>query len=75
MGEIVVQEFATGRILRGAEALSLVYRQAIAYWLLLPLLWVPYLRSRLDRAVRGDDGGDSHDDSMANTSTHIGAGT
>jgi hypothetical protein len=75
MGEIVVQELATGRILRGAEALSLIYRQAIAYWLFLPLLWIPCLRSRMDRAIRGDEGGNPHGNSMANTSTHIGAGT
>ena len=57
MGEIVVEDLATHHILRGAEALALVYRQAIAYWPLLPLLWIPPLRARLDREVRGCDDG------------------
>jgi hypothetical protein len=39
------------------------------------LLWIPCLRSRMDRAIRGDEGGNPHGNSMANTSTHIGAGT
>ncbi len=53
MGEIVVENLATHRIYHGAEALALVYRQAVAYWPLLPLLWIPPVRGWLDRQVRG----------------------
>lgn len=53
MGEIVVEDLATHRILRGAEALNLVYRQVIAYWPFLPLLWIPPTRAWLDRQIRG----------------------
>jgi hypothetical protein len=53
MGEIVVEDLGSHRIFRGAEALALVYRQAIAYWPLLLLLWIPPLRAWLDREVRG----------------------
>jgi hypothetical protein len=53
MGEIVVEDLTTHRILAGAEALSLVYRQAILYWPLLVLLWIPPTRAWLDREVRG----------------------
>jgi len=53
MGEIVVKDLRTDRMLRGAEGVRLVYRQAPAYWLLLPLLWIPPLRAWIDREVRG----------------------
>ena len=53
MGEIVVENLATHEFLRGAEAVALVYRQAIAYWPLLLLLMIPALRRRVDRDVRG----------------------
>jgi hypothetical protein len=56
-GEIVVEDLATHRILAGAEALGLVYRQAILYWPLLVLLWIPPTRAWLDREVRGDPEG------------------
>jgi hypothetical protein len=57
MGEIVVEDLVTRHLFRGADALSLVYRQAIAYWPLLLLLWIPPLRAWLDREVRGGGGG------------------
>ena len=53
MGEIVVEELATRRIYRGAEAVGVVYRQVILYWPLLLLLWIPPARAWLDRQVRG----------------------
>jgi len=53
MGEVVVADLRTGRILRGAEGVKLVYQQAPAYWLLLPLLWIPRMRALIDREVRG----------------------
>lgn len=64
MGEVVVADLRTGRILRGADGVRLVYQQAPIYWLLLPLLWIPRVRALIDREVRGcSDGGcqiDSH---------------
>ena len=72
MGEIVVEDLATHRILHGADALSLVYRQAIAYWLLLPLLWIPPLRARLDREVRGCAEGNCQVEPAPDNSRHIG---
>ena len=53
MGEIVVQDMRTGDLLRGADAVRLIYRQAVAYWPLLPLLWIPPVRAWIDRDVRG----------------------
>jgi hypothetical protein len=53
MGEIVVEELATKRILQGAEGLALIYRQAPLYWLLMPLLWIPPMRALMDRKSRG----------------------
>jgi hypothetical protein len=71
MGEIVVQELSSGRILRGADALALIYRQAIPYWFLMPLLWTPGLRARMDREVRGVDRGNSSIDGTRDNSTHM----
>ncbi|PTY03858.1 hypothetical protein DB347_21795 [Opitutaceae bacterium EW11] len=71
MGEIVVEDLRTHRTLQGAEALALVYRQAIAYWPLIPLLWVPAIRARLDREVRGCADGGCQIDRGANNATHI----
>lgn len=53
-GEIVVEDLRDGRRLRGAEAVALIYRQAIVYWPLLVLLSFPATRRWLDRQVRGD---------------------
>lgn len=52
-GEVVVEDLRDGRFLRGAEAAGRVYRQAIAYWPFLPLLWIPPLRAWIDREMRG----------------------
>ena len=53
MGEIVVVDLRTKRLLRGADGVKLVYQQAPAYSLLLPLLWIPPVRAWIDREVRG----------------------
>lgn len=53
MGEVVVEELATRQIFQGAQAAALVYRQAVAYWPLLVLLWIPPARAWLDRQMRG----------------------
>ena len=53
LGEIVVEDLTTRQIVQGTQALALVFRQVIAYWPLLLLLWIPPLRLRLDREVRG----------------------
>ena len=57
-GEIVVRDLATHRMLAGAEALSLVYRQVIAYWPLLLLLAIPPLRAWAEREISGEPAGD-----------------
>ena len=56
MGEVVVEELATGRIHRGAEGIEMVWRQVPAFMLLLPLFWVPAFRRYVDREVRGCEG-------------------
>lgn len=59
MGEVVVQDLRNRQFFHGAEAAALVYRQAVAYWPLLPLLWIPPVRAWIDREMRGACGGDS----------------
>lgn len=71
MGEIVVEDLATHRLHRGAEALALVYRQAVAYWPLRLLLWIPPLRARLDREVRGCDDESCHVASPHNNTSRL----
>jgi hypothetical protein len=53
MGEIIVEDLATGRFLTGAEGLKLICRQVPLYWLALPLLWIPSVRARADRETGG----------------------
>ena len=53
MGEIIVEDLATGRFQAGAEGLNLICRQIPLYWLVLPLLWFPAVRARADRETRG----------------------
>lgn len=67
MGEIVVADLRTDRILRGADGVRLVYRQAPIYWLLLPLLWIPPLRAWIDREVRGGNDDSCQTGSRENT--------
>jgi len=56
MGEVVVQELATGRILRGAEALARISREIPAYAPLLLLLKLPAVRRAVDREMAGCSG-------------------
>lgn len=56
MGEIVVEETASGRILRGAEAMAAILQAIPAYWPLRPLLRVPAIRARVDQDLRGCTG-------------------
>jgi hypothetical protein len=76
LGEIVVEDLATRHIFRGSQALALVFRQAIAYWPLLLLLWIPPFRVRLDREVRGCADGSCQlapaDDNIRPSPTHNG---
>jgi hypothetical protein len=53
IGEIKVEDLTTGRFLAGAEGLSLICRQIPLYWLLLPFLSIPAVRTLADRATRG----------------------
>ena len=53
MGEIVVEDLATGRFLAGAAGLQLICRQIPLYWWVLPLLSISAVRARADREARG----------------------
>src|SRR5690348_16482394 len=57
MGEVVVEELATGRLLHGAEALALICRQIPAYAPLRLLLKIPALRRAADREMAGCNDG------------------
>ena len=56
MGEIVIEEYATGQIHRGVEGVELIYRNIPLFMLLLPLLKIPALRRYVDGEVRGCNG-------------------
>jgi hypothetical protein len=53
MGEVVVEDLATGHIHRGAEGIAMVWRNIPVFMLLLPLLWIPAFRRYVDSEVRG----------------------
>ena len=53
MGEVVVQELATGRILRGAEALGRISREIPAYAPLRMLLKLSAVRRAVDVEMAG----------------------
>lgn len=53
MGEIAVEDMATGEVFRGAEAVRRLFRQIPAYWVLLPVLRVPAVARRVERETRG----------------------
>jgi hypothetical protein len=53
LGEIAVQDLATGAIVRGADAVGLLCRHLPAYWWFLPLLHVPSVRAYADRYAAG----------------------
>ena len=53
MGEVIVKDLATGRFLAGVEGVKLICRQIPLYRLALPLLWIPGVRARADREIRG----------------------
>jgi hypothetical protein len=53
MGEVIVEDLATGRFLAGVEGLKLICRQIPLYWLALPLFRVPGVRARADLETRG----------------------
>lgn len=53
VGEIVVEDAATGEMLRGVHAVRAIWRQIPAYMVLLPLLRIPAVARWVDRDVRG----------------------
>ena len=53
MGEIIVEDLATGRFLAGVEGLKLICRQIPLYWWVLPLFRIPAVCARADREARG----------------------
>lgn len=55
-GEIAVQDLRTDRLLEGVEAVRAIARQVPAYWLLLPLSWLPPVARRADADARGCSG-------------------
>jgi hypothetical protein len=57
IGEVVVEQLATGRIARGAEALALICRQIPAYAPMLVLLKLPAVRRAADKEMSGCGGG------------------
>jgi predicted DCC family thiol-disulfide oxidoreductase YuxK len=54
MGEIVVEDLRTGRLLHGADAVEAILRAVPLYWPLLPLLAIPAVRRRADADARGE---------------------
>ncbi len=56
LGEVVVEDLATGQIIRGAEGIELIARNIPAYAPLRLLLKLPVFRRYVDKEVRGCGG-------------------
>jgi hypothetical protein len=52
-GEIAVEDQKSGEITQGVDAVRVIARLIPAYWVLLPLLYVPFVARRVDREARG----------------------
>ena len=57
MGEVVVQELASGQLFHGAVALAAICRQILAYAPIRLLLKIPALRRAADREMAGCNAG------------------
>jgi hypothetical protein len=55
MGEIAVQDLRTGALMKGADCFELLFRHIPAYWPLLPLLHIPFVREHAQREASGAD--------------------
>jgi len=47
LGQIVVEDLRTGRVMGGAEAVEAIFREVPLYRPLLPLLRIPFIRRRV----------------------------
>jgi hypothetical protein len=56
LGEVVVEDLATGRIIRGAQGIELIARNIPAYAPMRLLLKVPAFRRYVDKEVSGCGG-------------------
>jgi hypothetical protein len=53
LGEIAVQDLASGQTLKGVQCFRLLCKRIPAYWFYLPLLHVPAFRRYIEREVGG----------------------
>lgn len=53
VGEVVVEDLTTGKLLRGAQGFARICRQIPAYWLFLLLLKFPAVRRAVDADMAG----------------------
>jgi hypothetical protein len=56
LGEVVVEDLSSGRILKGAEGIELIFRNIPAYAPFRLLLRVPSLRRYVEKEVSGCEG-------------------
>ncbi len=56
LGEVVVEDLASGRILKGAEGIDLIFRNIPAYVPFRLLLRVPSVRHYVEKEVSGCEG-------------------
>jgi hypothetical protein len=56
LGEVIVEDLSSGRILKGAEGIDLIFRHIPAYVPFRPLLRVPSLRRYVEKEVSGCEG-------------------
>ena len=52
-GEIAVQDLGNGVTLTGIECIRLLCRNIPAYWPLLPITYIPFVRRRIENEIGG----------------------
>jgi hypothetical protein len=57
LGAIAAEDVRTGQTVLGVRAARWAFAAIPAYWPLLPLLYVPFVARRVDRAARGCEDG------------------
>lgn len=57
LGEIAVQDLSTGVVLKGIDCFRLLCRNIPAYWPVLPITYLPFVRRRIESDIEGCSAG------------------
>jgi hypothetical protein len=55
-GEIAVEKIATGKVIKGVQAVRLIFSQVPVYLIFYPVLYLPFVARRIDKDLGGCNG-------------------